>query len=127
MCVKGGDFLEEMSIESEMQTAKPMLDLARRFLLKKQGHMLGGDTHQEESGGGKGNSTSGQVTQEASLKSRGEPGWRAERMKAERYHGKTTGLDLSSTPHKPQDLAGTEGGTAQLAPFYLHLGWGVYY
>lgn len=42
-CVEGGDFMDEMINEGEIQTARPTLDFSRRSLLKSRGPRGGAD------------------------------------------------------------------------------------
>ena len=67
--VEEGDFTEEMSMDSDIQIATLMLDVARRSLLMRWGHTSVADY------------IIGHITQRAALKRRGEPGPRARAAK----------------------------------------------
>lgn len=53
MYTEGEVFMEDTSMEGEIQMAKQMLDSARRSLLTRRGHMGGADLTKERMGGGK--------------------------------------------------------------------------
>lgn len=117
--VEEGDFTEEMSMDSDIQIATLMLDVARRSLLMRWGHTSVADY------------IIGHITQRAALKRRGEPGPRARVLRQK--HNRTSHLVCTSAQplikHRTSQEceAGTDQCLSGIAPSYHHITLGLCY